>query len=246
MAEIGTPPPEETQKKGIKLVIAGPSNAGKTRLLSTLDKDAFIISNDGKTFPFAIPHVHLKNYAHSPSVTAGEMFLGMLTAAMVGYKKQYKKYPTTVVLDSISKIFIDIVTAVSIGTVEGYGRFTETGISISAVLEYIESELINKGINVILITHSTYNEKEGKYVLVGGIGDFKSKGGIVSETDSSIQLVPTATGVTIYHRSYIYTLARTLNSDLPESLAYDEYNLQDHMNLLIASSGKSTAFEIEI
>ena len=246
MAESTTPPEEKKVKKGIKLVIAGPSNSGKTRLLSTLDENTLVISNDGKTFPFELPHAHLKNYAHSATTTAGDMFLGMLTAAMIGYKKQYKKYPETVVLDSISKIFIDIVTAVSIGTVEGYGRFTATGISISAILEYVESELINKGTNVILITHSTYNEKEGKYVLVGGIGDFKGKGGIVSETDSSIQLVPTATGVTVYHRSFIYTLARTLNPDLPESLAYDDYNLKKHMDLLTKNSGKSTAFEIEI
>ena len=54
------------KKAGVKLLLSGLSNSGKSRALSSLDpKTSLVISIDGKPFSFAVPH---KNYQSFPNI----------------------------------------------------------------------------------------------------------------------------------------------------------------------------------
>jgi GTPase SAR1 family protein len=82
----------------IKLLIAGESNSGKTTLTKNLS-DTLVVSHDGKSYPFAVPHVMV------PSFDSMDTLIATVNEKIVTYKEKFDTYPKTIVIDSVSKIF---------------------------------------------------------------------------------------------------------------------------------------------
>jgi len=214
----------------VKLLISGLPNTGKTTLLQSLD-NVLVIARDGKRYPFPQPHVNI------PDFTSANELIAMIVDKINAYEEKIGSLPETVVIDSVSKIFLDI---------EGYCLATITSFpygkintEIKKVVDFIERDLAGQ-FNVVMVSHAIYTEDSGGYSLVNAGGSYGKKGGILSEVDEAIFLSIKGNKRVINYRNPKLA-SRTTLSDLPDSESADDFNLKDHLTLL--NSKQSTADE---
>ena len=143
----------------IKLLISAESNSGKTTLTKDL-KDALVVSHDGKKFPFSIPHVMV------PTFGSATELINIINTKIEAYNDKFGSYPSTIVFDSISKIFDTILNNCS-AKHSGFKIFSELDAEITLLMSYIENTLIASDMNVIIISHAIYDADTSKYNLVG-------------------------------------------------------------------------------
>ena len=231
-----------------KLLVNGKSGSGKTDLLKTL-KDAFVISRDGKAFPFNMPHMLVPAYysmdilINGGTVKAGddELEIEGFFDKMEKYNEKIGAYPETIAIDSVSKIMQDIIDDANI-------RFTNFDIhshinrEIAVLTKFVQEDLVAEGINVILINHVMDNDKKG--LIPVGQGKFKDKGGFYSEVDHAILI----DDFKVTHRG-VRNQARTTIAELPDFQYVENnvnrsksrklkegetyYNLQEHLDLIL-------------
>lgn len=218
----------------VKLLISAEANAGKTTLTKNL-KNSLVISHDGKRYPFPLPHVLL------PIFDTTQDLVDITTDKIEAYKSKFKKYPETLVFDSVSKIFDTLYTNCN-EKYTGFVIYSELDKEINAFTSFIENSLIASGMNVVLISHALYNSDTAKYSLVGK-GSFAKRGGFLSEVDESIFLT-IKNNKRILHFKSTKLPARTLQEGLPDSLPVDDFNLQTHIETLAANASSVDDFAI--
>lgn len=141
-----------------KLLISSLSNGGKTTLTKDL-LDTLVISHDGKRYPFKVPHANVASF-----VTAAE--LNQLTVdKMEAYKEKHGKYPSTVVYDTVSKIFDTLMDSCN-NRFKGFDIYKELDKEIHEFTEFVEQSLVANGINVIILSHAIWKEEDSQYQLV--------------------------------------------------------------------------------
>jgi len=234
-----------------KLLVNGEAGAGKTSLLKDLD-GVFVISIDGKDFPLAVPHVTYKE-----NVTFKEIINGYETTVehvedgklvtevkqikgiieiLDMYVEKMKKFPTTIVVDSVSKAANNIIEKGNTDF-ENFDIHShikrELGLLNSFITEYLEPRCEN----IIILNHVVV--KDGVYQQTG-TGNFKDKGGFYAEVDESITIVALSDKKRKVMLTGSQYQARTL-LDLPPSMniAYvhpsdptkSEEDTKEHFNL---------------
>jgi len=232
----------------VKLLISGMANTGKTTLLKTLE-DVFVVARDGKRYPFAQPHTNIPDLIYKPSaeeapeherMTVSEQLIDIINTKLIKYKEKNDKMPSTIVFDSISKIFLDIESAV-MAKVDSF-PYGVINTEIAMLVNYIENTLIPYGINVVIVSHALKDEDADTYKLVNAGGQYGKKGGFLSEVDNAIFIEAKGTKRIIHNRSLKF-ISRTLNEDLPDNMPVADYNLQDHINLLTGMGDAAAEFE---
>ena len=216
-----------------KLLISGPSNSGKTTLLQTL-KDVLIIANDGKTYPFPQAHLNITNIGTSAE------FIDAVNNGLEKYNEKMGEYPTTLVIDSISKTLLDI-EAHYLRTVTSF-PYGPIGKDISEMMNYIEEDLIAQGLNVIFISHAL-KDQDGQHSLVNAGGSWGKKGGVISETDNAIY-VEVKGKKRIIHFKNPKLLARSLDTELPDSVDVEDFNLQEHLDSILAKDNEAKEWSL--
>lgn len=217
----------------VKLLISGTSNSGKTTLLSSLT-DAFVISHDGKNFPFPIPHTNIADFK-----TAAE-FIKITTEKLQAYKAKFGKLPATVAIDSSSKIFDTLADSCNT-RFTGFHVFSNLNKEIHEITEYVQNVLIANGMNVVLISHAIYDSETTNYALIGK-GDFSKRGGFLAETDTAIFLETKNNKRIVHHKSTKFP-ARTLLSDMPDSEPVESFSLQAYIDKLSKVHDSVTEYE---
>ena len=155
----------------VKLLISGQSNTGKTTLTKALDpKTTLVISHDGKNYPYPLPHVNIATFA-----TTQEL-LAVINEKVEAFNEKLGHYPTTIVIDSVSKIFDTLMDSMNTKH-SGFKIYSELNREIHEFTDYIQNGLISSDINVILISHAIYDTETTSYSLVGK-GDFQKRGGL--------------------------------------------------------------------
>ncbi len=164
-----------------KILINGIAGTGKSSLVRDL-KDAFVISRDGKAFPFKIPHMLIPNYHSMATILHGgtvkhedgsiEEVEGVLEK-LDKYEAKFGHYPSTVVIDSVSKLMQDAIDYANLNF-KNFDVHSCINAEIAILTTFIQETLVANGVNVILINHVMENDKKG-YVPVGQ-GKFKDKG----------------------------------------------------------------------
>lgn len=203
-----------------KILISGESNSGKTTLLSTL-KDAFIVSHDGKNFPFPIPHTNIADF------DSAEEFTVTVTDKIQAYKDRFDRLPRTVVIDSVSKVF-DTLYDTCNTKYTGFNVYSNLNKQIHVITDFIQ-QLVDNGMNIIIISHAIWDVDNAKFNLVGK-GDFQKRGGFLAEVDNSIFLETKSNKRIIHHKSTKFPARSVL--DIEESQPSEKYNLQDHIEKL--------------
>lgn len=212
----------------VKLLISAEANSGKTTLTKNL-KNSLVISHDGKRYPFPVPHVMI------PIFSSVDELVSTVVEKIEAYKAKFKSYPKTIVFDSVSKIFDTIHTNCN-EKYKGFTIYSELDKEISALTSFIENSLVASGMNVVLISHALYDADTAKYNLVGK-GSFAKRGGFLAEVDEAI-FVEIKNGKRIIHFRSTKLPARSLQEDLPENMPVEEFNLQQHIELLSGNTDK--------
>ena len=205
----------------VKLLVSSLPAIGKTTLLQTL-KDVLVIARDGKLYPFEQPHVNV------PDFDSVDQLTDLIVDKVNKYEEAHDKLPKTIAIDSISKILLDI---------EGYTLqkiksfpYGVVNTEIKTFVDFIERDLV-PNFNVIMVSHALYSEETTGYSLVNAGGSYGKKGGILSEVDESV-FVELKGKKRIIHFRNPKMVARTTMADLPDSVPGEEFNLQDHLELL--------------
>lgn len=210
----------------VKLLISGEANSGKTTLTRDV-KDALVISHDGKRYPYPVAHTLVPNFD-----TVQEL-IDTTVEKVEAYKAKFGNYPSTIVFDSVSKIFETIHNNCN-EKFKGFTIYSELDKEITAFTSFIENSLIASEMNVILISHALYDADTAKYNLVGK-GSFAKRGGFLAEVDEAI-FVEVKSNKRIIHFRSTKLPARSLQQDVGDSVSVDEFNLQEHVDLLAGNS----------
>lgn len=209
-----------------KILITGMSNAGKTTLLKPL-KNAFVVSRDGKPFSLPIAHTNIGEYSSIDEL------LDIVQDKLDAYEAKFKKYPDTVVFDSVSRIFTDI-EAYCTRKFNGFEVWSNVNKEVNKFVEAINS-LQEAGYNIVLIAHAVWDENAKRYIETCK-GSFAKTGGFLSTTDYAINIDIVGSKRIITHRGI--NLARTLLEGVPDKESVDTFNLQDYLDKIKAISDK--------
>ncbi len=206
-----------------KLLISGLSNTGKTSLLQTLT-DVLVYANDGKGYPFKQPHLSV-----GMTNTAAD-FISTIEDGLAKYEEKFGEMPKTIAIDSISKILIDI-EGYYLRTVASF-PYGPIGKDVTELMNYIEIELVQNGCNVIFVSHAI-KDADGQFALVTAGGSSGKRGGVIADVDNAIYLDVQGKKRKIHHKNP-KMLARSLDSELPEFVNVEDFNLQEHLDMIVA------------
>lgn len=239
---------------GAKILINGKSGSGKTNLIKTL-KDAFVISRDGKDFPFSIPHMVVPTfYSMDIMVNGGEVAIDNEDVYIEGfYEKMEKynlklgKYPETIVLDSVSKMMQDVIDYANLNFTN-FDIHSHINKEVAVLTRFVQEGLVANGMNVVIINHVMDNDKKGLIPI--GQGKFKDKGGFYSEVDHAILVED----MKVTHRG-VKSQARTTIASMPDKQyvkndvhplkskklgeGEEYYDLQSHIELILETQNSN-------
>lgn len=206
-----------------KLLVSAPSNSGKTTLLKDLE-DALVISIDGKKFPYAIPHVNVEGF------DSVQEFCDLITAKVLAYNEKMGRYPKTIAVDSVSRVFETAANNCNT-KFTGFNVYSELNKEVALLTAYLES-IVTSGTNLVILSHSIFDKDSARYVLVDQ-GSFSKAGGFLSVVDNAVAIEVKSNKRIIHHRS-AKMAARTIltEEELKDAVPMEEYNLQDHINIL--------------
>lgn len=217
----------------IKLLVSGITNCGKTSLLQSLE-NVLVIARDGKKYPFEQPH------ANVPDFTSVDEVIDLIIEKVSAYEKKFGAQPETIVIDSISKILLDIEAYV-LDQVKSF-PYGKVNTEIKKLVDFIEREMAPH-FNIILVSHALFNEDTHGYNLVNAGGSYGKKGGMLSEVDEAIFLEVRGKNRTIHFRN-AKMASRTTLADLPDSIPLEEFDLQKHVTTLTKKQSKAAEWSL--
>ena len=147
------------------------------------------------------------------------------------YQSKFNKLPSTIVFDSVSKIFETIAHNATL-TKKGFDVWKQVNEEIYQLNDYIENTIIPNGISVVIVSHATWDTDTSTYQLVAQ-GSFAKKGGFLSETDNAV-FIEVKNGKRIVHHRSPKFASRTTLTEIPDNQPIEEYNLQNHLELLLS------------
>ena len=216
-----------------KLLISGLPNIGKTTVLQSL-KDVLVIARDGKKYPFPQPHVNV------PDFESADELIEIITEKINAYEQKLGKMPETIVIDSLSKILLDIEGNI-LATVKSF-PYGVINTEIKKIVDFIERDLAD-AFNIVMVSHAIYDEDTVGYKLVNAGGSWGKKGGILSEVDQACFIELKGKNRVLHYRSPKLA-ARTTIAELPDSIPLEEFNLQQHLNLLTSTQESVTEWTL--
>ena len=217
----------------IKYMITGLSNAGKTTLLKDL-KDVFVVSVDGKKYPFEQPHTNIDNFDH-----IGEL-IQIVSEKINIYEEKFSKLPDIVAIDTASRILTMITDACN-KKYTGFNVWTEANKQIQEFVRFVDS-LVDADISVVIINHAVYDQDVKKYCEVCQ-GNFAKIGGFLSTMNFS-SFIETKGNKRIIHHRNPNMMSRTLLEDVPDSQPIEEYDIQEYIDKIKQQSSKAYKWEL--
>ena len=219
----------------VKLLISGLPNVGKSTLVKDLDPSkTLLLSRDGKKSPLKLPKKTIEDF------TDVEDLINQMIAAIQSYIDKTGNNPETIVIDSISKIFLDIEAKI-LSKVKSF-PYGVINVEISAFMNFLEHQ-IAPICNLVMISHAQFNTETNAYELVNAGGSWGKKGGAISEVENAVFIELKSSKRTIHHKNQ-KMLSRSLIDALPESQPADEFNLQTYLDLVGKEIDESDAYEL--
>lgn len=217
-----------------KILISSLANSGKTTLLQSLE-DVLVVAHDGKKYPFPQPHIQLDQL---PPV---DELIGLINEKVGVYKEKFGKLPRTIAFDSVSTIFESIAANAS-ANFKGFDVWKNVNEEVYKLKGYIEDTLLANNINVVIISHATWDVDTASYQLVAQ-GNFAKKGGFLSTVDQAV-FIEVKNGKRIVHHRSAKFASRTTLKELPDNQPVEEYNLQKHIEMLEAIRDNVASFRL--
>jgi len=234
------------KKPGVKLLLTGLSSSGKTNALKTLDpKTSFVISIDGKHFPFPIPHANFSTFPDINGLINGYESNGTHIDGIIDKINKFKeatgKLPETIAVDTVSRVFQIIADNCS-QTYKGFTIHSMISKEIAQFNQFLEVTLVGNGMNVISTTHVTLNPDTGTYEDASS-GAYRKSGGAISVHDHVAFFHIVNKQYQVTHRSPGLPCRTLLPQDkLPDTQSANDYSLAEHIKLLSETNGEIEKF----
>ena len=220
---------------GVKLLISGLPNVGKSTLIKDLNaEDTLLISRDGKKSPLKLPKKTIEDFLNADDL------ITQITEGITSYIAKFDKNPGTIVIDSISKIFLDIEVK-TLATVKSF-PYGVINTEISKIMDFLEHQIAPM-CNLVMISHAQLNSDTNAYDLVNAGGSWGKKGGAISEVENAIFIELKGSKRIIHFKTH-KMLSRSLIDSLPESMPSDEFNLQQYIDLVASEIDESESYEL--
>jgi len=240
---------------GAKILINGISGSGKTTLMKSLT-NTFVVSRDGKAFPFNIPHMLVPTfYSMNALINGGvvksegeEIEVEGFFDKLEKYKEVIGDYPKTIAIDSASKLMQDIIDFSNLNFTN-FDIHSHINKEVAVFTSFVQEDLVANGINVVILNHVMDNDKKGLVPI--GQGKFKDKGGFYGEVDHSILV----SDMKVHHRG-VKNQARTTIAELPDTQYVENivdpskskklkegetyYDLQKHIDLILETHNNNS------
>jgi hypothetical protein len=166
--------------------------------------------------------------------------MGLIGEKVDAYVDKFGNPPKTIVFDSVSRIF-NIIENYCNSRYTGFNVYSELNKDINKFVNFIEEEILPSGINVIIISHSIYDENVNGYQLVSS-GKFKTLGSFYSVVDNAVAIEIKSNKRIVHHRNP-KMLARTV-LDYPDKQPMDEYDINKHIKDLEKTHIEATKWEL--
>jgi len=226
-----------------RVLISGKANSGKTTLVKDLPADeTFVLAVDEKPFPFQMPHTNVYGFTDMDSFINGEDYedenneLAHTDGAfdkLQLFKDKFGKLPTYLVIDSVSRVFqIAYDNLNDKFSNDNFKLYAALDREVKRLREFLVT-LQDNGINVIMVSHAMYDEKEDSYKMVDK-GSFSKSGGFLSIVDYAIFVEVKGKKRTIHHKNPALA-SRCLLEDIPDKENVSEFNLKDYLEKIQAA-----------
>lgn len=216
-----------------KILVSGVPNSGKTCLLQPLE-DVLVFSRDGKIYPFPQPHVNVPDFVYASELTT------LMGEKICDYEDKFGKLPKTIVIDSISKILLDI-EGETCKRVKSF-PYGVVNTEIKALMDYIETVLA-PNFNVVFVSHALFDAEADEFKLVNAGGSWGKKGGVISEVSEAVFIEAKGKKRTV-HIKNAEMLSRTVIDSMPTKMTSDEFNLQKHINTILENQTVANTFRL--
>lgn len=238
-----------TEKKakpvGIKILLSGFENSGKTTLCSQLE-DVFIVNFDRKHF--TLPNVdfteildYKPNYKDEYEFLANKglamkhSIIENLLQKLKKYKEVYGKLPKTIVFDTVTHLDNMVADYCIKNFKGGYGEaYLKLASDVDEFNEFIEQTLIAKGINVVIVAHTEFDKDKELLTIPTNSKRFRNVGSWTAAVNESIFIRKTPEeGRVIILKSNRYPVRSTIDEFKGETevqIELKDFNFNDYLN----------------
>lgn len=218
----------------VKLLVCAFENCGKSTITSKC-KDALVFNLDKKDYTFEVPHVNVREYEGMTDL------INFFSEKIKAYKAKYKKYPATVVFDTVTQMYTSM--ALYNGRkYTGYDIHNRNTMDTLEFNDFVINTLVPNNVNVVIVAHAMYDESTKRY-LIPATGNFKDAGSWLSTVANSIFILKHSNKLTVYQKGLNYP-SRTTLEGVEESMPIKDYNIQDHLDKLTSLQNKAGKFEL--
>ena len=219
----------------IKLLISGVERSGKTTLTSKID-DVLVVSFDVKKYPFKVPHVNFNDYTGMTNV------IDTINDKISAYEEKFGHFPATVVFDTVTAMYTRM---------NQWANASFTGFSIHSAINndtlafnsYIEDVLLPNGVNVVIVAHTIFDKGTEKFI-VPATGAFEKSGSWLGAVDEASYVEVKSDKFYIHHKNLKFPCRSTVGDALPKSQKVDEYDINEHIKLLLEKELHNSEYEI--
>jgi len=209
--------------KGIKILYTGLENTGKTTLTSYIE-DAMVIGIDSKPYPYAIPHYEVREFHGVVD------FKNTLVEKIKAYKEKFGKYPKTVVLDTVTKLY-ELIYLWAEDNYKGFDVHNAISKSTLQLNGMLDKLLVDRGINLVVVAHVQFDQNTNRFI-VPATGKFKDSGSWLSVVDEASYVHVLGNERWISHKEIKFPCRSTLGQDLPDKDLLSNYDINEHIKAL--------------
>ena len=221
-------------KPGIKLLVVGMENSGKTTLISQLE-NALVVSTDNKAFRGKVAHFRQSHY------DGLDELINTIGEKIEAYEAKYGSLPKTLVIDSVTHLATNMEKWAN-DKFTGFNIWSNLSKDTLAFNSFLEDDVIPAGINVVITAHTQYDADIAKYKIASP-GSFGKNGSWLAVTDEAVFLETKGSKRLVHYKTSKFP-CRTLQPDLPDSIDVDKFDINEHVSLLESSVEESQEWSI--
>lgn len=208
--------------KGVKLLVTGLENSGKSTITSKI-KDALVINFDNKEYNFEVANADFREYTGLDSV------IDFINNKLVAYKEKNGKFPKVLVIDTVTQLYSSMVLYNS-KKYNGFNIHSQNNVDTLDLNNYFEDIILANGVDLVVVAHAIYDSDTKAYTIKSQ-GQFRDAGSWLSIVNDSIFIEKRNGKLTVFLNDIKYP-SRTSLEKIEEKMSIDDYDINTHLEKL--------------
>lgn len=208
--------------KGVKLLVTGLENSGKSTITSKI-KDALVINFDNKEYNFEVANADFREYTGLDSV------IDFINNKLVAYKEKNGKFPKVLVIDTVTQLYSSMVLYNS-KKYNGFNIHSQNNVDTLDLNNYFEDIILANGVDLVVVAHAIYDSDTKAYTIKSQ-GQFRDAGSWLSIVNDSIFIEKRNGKLTVFLNDIKYPSRASLEK-IEEKMSIDDYDINTHLEKL--------------